>query len=83
MSAYETIAQSQGLGIGEAPPQGGGSDANLLAAKGVPTIDGLGPYGKYLHSTREWSSLSSLLKRTRTLACFLAHDLDLGEEQVG
>lgn len=69
---YEAYAQRQGLGIGEAPPQGGGSDANLLAARGVPTIDGLGPYGKYFHSTKEWSSLGSLRQRTKALACFLA-----------
>jgi glutamate carboxypeptidase len=71
---YETFAEQQGLGIGEAPPQGGGSDANLFAASGVPTIDGLGPYGKYFHSIQEWSSLRSLKQRTKALACFLVSE---------
>lgn len=72
--AYEPFAAIQGLGIGEAPTQGGGSDANLLSACGVPTIDGLGPYGKAFHSVREWSSLESLKRRTSALACFLISD---------
>jgi len=69
---YEAFAKTQRLSVGEAPLQGGGSDANLLAACGVATIDGLGPYGKFLHSPKEWSSLSSLCQRTKALACFLA-----------
>jgi glutamate carboxypeptidase len=68
---YETHARESGLGIGEAPLQGGGSDANLLAALGVPVIDGLGPFGKHFHKVEEWASLSSLKKRTATLARFL------------
>ncbi len=59
--------------MGEAPLQGGGSDANLLAANGVPVIDGLGPFGKHFHKVEEWSSLSSLQKRTEALASFLVH----------
>ena len=70
--AYETFATRFGLGIGQAPMQGGGSDANNLAASGVPTIDGLGPFGKFMHSPREWSDLDSLRRRTQALACFLA-----------
>jgi len=75
---YEEVAGPQGLGTGEAPLQGGGSDANLLAAEGIPTIDGLGPYGKFFHSPKEWSSLASLHKRTRALACFLARISEQG-----
>ncbi len=68
---YEAHAAAVGLGVGEAPLQGGGSDANLLAAHGVPCIDGLGPYGEFFHETREWSSLESLRLRTRALARYL------------
>ena len=57
--------------MGEAPLQSGGSDANLLAACGVPSIDGLGPCWRDFHRVTEWSSLGSLLKRTQALACFL------------
>ncbi len=70
--AYEMFAAKAGLGGGQAPMQGGGSDANNLAGLGVPTIDGLGPYGKYMHHPREWCSLDSLRRRTQALACFLA-----------
>jgi glutamate carboxypeptidase len=69
--AYERAASAVGLSIGEAPLQGGGSDANILAALGVPCIDGLGPYGEHFHETREWCSLASLEKRTRALGRFL------------
>jgi glutamate carboxypeptidase len=72
---YEGHAASVGLGVGEAPRQGGGSDGNLLAAQGVPTIDGLGPFGKHFHDVQEWSSLSSLAKKTQALACLLAEEL--------
>ena len=69
---YEQAALAVGLGVGEAPLQGGGSDGNSLSACGVPTIDGLGPHGKSFHSPDEWSSLDSLKRRTQALACFLA-----------
>ncbi len=69
---YERHAATVGLQVGEAPLQGGGSDANLLGALGVPCIDGLGPAGRYYHRVEEWSSLSSLRRRTQALALFLA-----------
>ena len=70
--SYEPFAQRAGIQIGAAPLQGGGSDANLLAAAGVPCIDGLGPFGKHFHKVEEWSSLDSLLRRTQALTAFLA-----------
>ncbi|MEM6990765.1 MAG: M20 family metallopeptidase [Myxococcota bacterium] len=73
---YERHAAAAGLDVGEAPRQGGGSDANLLAAYGVPSIDGLGPFGKFFHKPQEWSSLQSLRRRTQALACFLAEHAD-------
>ncbi len=71
---YEVHAAAAGLGIGEAPLSGGGSDANLMAARGVPSIDGLGPFGEHFHQTREWSSLKSLRRRTVALARFLLEE---------
>jgi glutamate carboxypeptidase len=73
-AAYEEHAAAAGLGTGEAPLQGGGSDANLLAALGVPCIDGLGPAGRYFHQVEEWCDLESLRRRTQALACFLASE---------
>jgi glutamate carboxypeptidase len=69
---YEPYAAALGLQVGEARLQGGGSDANLLVALGVPCIDGLGPYGEFFHQTTEWCSLTSLRRRTAALAWFLA-----------
>lgn len=40
------------------------SDANNIAATGVPTIDGMGPYGGRAHSPDEFMSIQSLLKKT-------------------
>ena len=69
---YECFARRAGLGGGPAPMQGGGSDANNLAALGIPTIDGLGPFGKFMHHPKEWCCLESLQQRTVALACYLA-----------
>ena len=71
MRAYETHALAAQLNGGEAPRSGGGSDANILAAAGVPCIDGLGPYGEGYHTLSEWCSLSSLKQRTLAMATFL------------
>ena len=71
---YERHAAAVGLQVGEAPLQGEGSDANLLAAMGVPCIDGLGPAGRFYHRLDEWSSLDSLRRRTQALALLLAHE---------
>lgn len=71
---YEPYAAACGLQVGECPLQGGGSDANLLAADGVPCVDGLGPRGKHFHEIEEWCSLDSLRRRTAALACFLAEE---------
>ena len=72
MAAYAIHAASVGLGAGEAPLQGGGSDANLLAQHGVPCIDGLGPAGTGAHRRAERCSLESLRLRTMALSRFLA-----------
>lgn len=69
---YGAHAGAVGLGKGEAPRQGGFSDSNLVAAHGIPTIDGLGAYGEGAHSHDEWCDLVSLRRRTKALARFLA-----------
>lgn len=74
---YEQHAAAAGLRTGEAPRQGGGSDANLLCGYGIPAIDGLGPYGKFFHNPQEWSSLASLRRRTCALARLLAARADV------
>lgn len=75
---YERHASAAGLRVGEAPLQGGGSDANLIAAHGVPAIDGLGPHGQHFHQREEWCSLESLRMRTEALATFLSDRVRIG-----
>ena len=52
---------------------GGGSDGNLLAAAGLPCLDGLGPVGDHLHSPEEFIRISSLAERTAIAVRFLEH----------
>lgn len=50
---------------------GGGSDGNLLAAAGVPNLDGVGPIGDHLHSHREYCKVNSIAQRAQIAALFL------------
>jgi glutamate carboxypeptidase len=50
---------------------GGGSDGNLVAALGVPVLDGLGPPGGGAHAEHEHVLLDSLTVRARLLARLL------------
>jgi len=49
----------------------GASDANLLAAVGLPTIDGLGPVGEMDHSEDEKIVKDSLFQRVELLVHLL------------
>jgi glutamate carboxypeptidase len=69
---YEGCALAEALAGGEAPLQGGGSDANTVSAVGVPAIDALGPRGKGFHTHDEYIELPTLAQRTRALVRFLA-----------
>ena len=51
---------------------GGASDANPVAAAGVPTLDGLGPIGGDDHSPAEWLDLESVVSRVSLLAGLVA-----------
>jgi glutamate carboxypeptidase len=53
---------------------GGGSDGNLTAAIGTPTLDGLGAVGGNAHAEGEWASVAELPRRTALVAA-LVHDL--------
>ena len=57
---------------------GGGSDASFTSAKGVATIDGLGPIGGNAHSEEEYLELDSLVERTNLLA-HVIHRLTVGK----
>jgi glutamate carboxypeptidase len=68
---YAACARAEGLGDGEAPLLGGGSDANTVAPLGVPAIDGLGPRGAGFHTTSEYVELDSFVPKTSALVRFL------------
>jgi glutamate carboxypeptidase len=53
---------------------GGISDANLTAALGVPTLDGLGAVGGGAHAVHEWVDLEQTRERVPMVAA-LVHDL--------
>ena len=68
---YAACARASGLGDGEAPLLGGGSDANTIAPLGVPAIDGLGPRGAGFHTTTEYAELDTFLPKAEALLRFL------------
>lgn len=50
---------------------GGASDANKLAAAGLPVVDSLGPRGGKIHSDQEYVLIDSLTERAKLSALFL------------
>ena len=64
---YAERAQRHGLGGGECPLVGGGSDANTISAIGVPAIDGLGPRGRGFHTPNEYIEPATLVPRAKAL----------------
>ena len=68
---YGRCQRESGLGDGEAPLVGGGSDACTTAAVGIPSIDGLGPRGKGFHTPGETVELGSLVPKAAALLRFL------------
>jgi glutamate carboxypeptidase len=63
-------AAALGFELGE-ESTGGGSDANLIAAHGVPVLDGLGAQGGGAHGYDEHVRLDTLPLRARVLARLL------------
>lgn len=71
MERYLEAARSVGLGAGEAPLIGGGSDASTSSSMGIASIDGLGPRGVGFHTKDEQIEVSTLLLKAQALARFL------------
>jgi glutamate carboxypeptidase len=69
--AYGACQRAAGLGAGEAPVCGGGSDASTAAEEGIPAIDGLGPRGTGLHTTDERIEVATLVSKAEALVRFL------------
>jgi len=69
---YGACQVESGLGEGEAPQVGGGSDACTTGAMGIPSIDGLGPRGRGYHTHDEEMDVASLGPKAAALLRFLA-----------
>lgn len=61
---------------------GGASDANLLTARGVPVLDGLGPVGGLDHSPDEYIETDSLAPRAAMAAGLIRRILAQREQLV-
>lgn len=69
----EARAVAQGLGLGlEEGRTGGGSDGNLTAAAGCPTLDGLGPDGGGAHTLHEHVLAEDVPRRIALTAALFA-----------
>jgi glutamate carboxypeptidase len=74
MAATFERARSLGKPLGfdlQESGTGGGSDANFVAAVGIPVLDGLGPLGNGAHSDHEFVIVDSLADRAALLAALL------------
>jgi glutamate carboxypeptidase len=74
LALYEkarAVASRLGFELGAARV-GGGSDGNLTASAGVPTLDGLGPKGAGAHARNEFLDLGDLPRRAALLASLLS-----------
>jgi glutamate carboxypeptidase len=67
----QRVARDLGFEVGHTAT-GGAGDANITAAAGLPTIDGLAPVGGDAHGPSEWLDLDSVVPRTALLAGLLA-----------
>ncbi|MCF7760642.1 MAG: hydrolase [Cephaloticoccus sp.] len=77
-AAWQQAAADLGLAPFSWIHTGGGSDGNLLAAAGMPNLDGVGPVGGQLHSDREFCMVPTLVERAQVVALFL-HRVAAGE----
>lgn len=67
----QALAGEMGFAV-EGSLSGGGSDGNLTAALGVPTLDGLGAVGAGAHTPGEYITTKFLPQRAALLAALLA-----------
>jgi len=66
----KSLAAEMGMSLGECTA-GGGSDGNLTAAVGTPTLDGLGAVGHGAHSKDEHILIQTMPERAALLAALL------------
>lgn len=68
---YAACQRDAGLGDGESPLVGGGSDASTTSDAGVASIDALGVRGEGFHTLSEFAELRTLAPKADALARFL------------
>ncbi len=73
LARVQQSAKQAGFDLEEAPPTGGGSDANFTSAMGVPSLDGLGADGDGAHTVTEYILVSTLETRARFWHHLLTH----------
>jgi glutamate carboxypeptidase len=71
-SHAKRLAAQMNLALGECTA-GGGSDGNLTAALGIPTLDGLGAVGDGAHSSKEYVVANTMPARAALLAALLTN----------
>jgi glutamate carboxypeptidase len=67
----QRVARAHGLEEPRSVVVGGGSDGNLTAAWGVPTLDGLGPVGAGAHAEHEHVVVAEMPRRAALLALLI------------
>ncbi|MDV7220026.1 M20/M25/M40 family metallo-hydrolase [Streptomyces prunicolor] len=72
LRSARAVAERLGLTPVTETSVGGGSDGNITASLGVPTLDGLGPDGGGAHARHEWVDLASVRDRVSLVAGLLA-----------
>ena len=81
-AAWRAAAGDLGLAPFDWVHTGGASDGNFLSADGLPNLDGLGPIGDHLHSSREFIRTDTIAPRAQVAALFLLR-LARGEATLG
>lgn len=76
--AIQKIGQELGLKL-DWVATGGGSDANITASVGVPSIDGLGPIGGGAHGKSEYLEIDSIQPRLELLKRLIISQKDYGK----
>jgi glutamate carboxypeptidase len=78
LAAAEAAARDVGLPPLRANRSGVASDANITAAIGIPTLDGLGAIGAHPHARSERADVTSMPTRAAFLAATLQRAVKLG-----
>ncbi len=71
LSLVKECAADLEVKIEAAPMVGGCSDGNDISSAGVPTIDGMGMVGNFIHNPNEQAYLDQFVPRTALLASFI------------